>query len=395
MTRIALTESRIKKAPVIGNLYSLKDTIIFGLQVNINPNGKKVYFFRGFQISKKIGEATIMSLQEAREIARKWRYECISGIDISAPKKKEKPAQKEMTVNDLIKKYFEFKSSGKGCFSLRTLRSYGYVWQKCAQEGIGLLPVSELTDVMLNELFESLKETYSNVSNLKKIIVPAFNYGASMGYPVATLNPDKWLMFRSEKKERYFTPAELKKLNDIVDNYAAKNPPQQQSAIIKILMYTGCRVSEILELKWSDVHLEDGYIQLWRTKTKKGRTVPLTPDLLDLFHRIPKRAGMQYVFPSLRNQGVAYSYNTLLDFWKFFMEEGKFNADDIEKLTIHSLRHTFVTVGNRIKVSPFTLQALVGHSTGRSVTAGYIHHNLAELAEAQQSIISALKNGAY
>jgi integrase len=77
------------------------------------------------------------------------------------------------------------------------------------------------------------------------------------------------------------------------------------------------------------------------------------------------------------------------------MKQGKFNEMDIERLTIHSLRHTFITVANRTGISPWTIATLVGHTLGNSITGLYIHHNLEELKKAQSQIIDALKEGRY
>lgn len=77
------------------------------------------------------------------------------------------------------------------------------------------------------------------------------------------------------------------------------------------------------------------------------------------------------------------------------MKEGRFNKNGIERLRIHSLRHTFVTIANRIKIASWTIKALVGHPNGSCVTEIYIHHNLQELRQAQSAIIEALQKGEY
>lgn len=89
------------------------------------------------------------------------------------------------------------------------------------------------------------------------------------------------------------------------------------------------------------------------------------------------------------------TYAALETFWLSLMKKGNFNDDDIERLTIHSLRHTYITAANRIGISPWTIAALVGHTVGNSMTGLYIHHNLNELKIAQEKIITALETASY
>jgi integrase len=227
------------------------------------------------------------------------------------------------------------------------------------------------------------------------ILKPALDYGDSMGYKIERFRPEKWIRVKGRKKDRYFTSGELSKLQDIL--FKAYDPASlhsQHITILELLMYTGCRCSEIRKLRWSDIFLEEGYIQLWKTKTKKGRIIPIISCIDTLIKRMPKTSN-PYVFFSRIKQDQPMTYAAVETFWLSLMKKGHFNDHDIERMTIHSLRHTYITAANRSGISPWTITTLVGHSAGNSITGLYIHHNLTELKKAQEQIVYTLINGTY
>ncbi|GAO98209.1 putative prophage CPS-53 integrase [Caedimonas varicaedens] len=390
MQRVILTQSMIEKAKPKARIFSLKDAKVPGLEFVTNPRGTQSWFVRAFKQKILLGRYPFMSLEDARKMALQVYVDLQKGVVPLVKKKEEK--NKNITVNQLVEEFFQFRSSGTHALEESTMNVYKKAWVALGSETIGSFQISELTDVTINQVCLPLMAKYSRVKCLQNLIHVAFQYGFKMGYPVAVLNSDNWLKGKGEGKERYFYSADVQKLETQTDFGLQKD--STDSSILHILMYTGCRVTEILELQWNDISLENGYFKLRKTKTKKQRVVPISGALREIFLRLQTTSSTGYVFKSLRDANAPYNYFTLIHFWRLIMKQAGFNTDG-EKLTIHSLRHTFVTVGNRIKVSPFTLQDLVGHSRGRSVTAGYIHPNLAELAEAQQSIISAIQSGSY
>jgi integrase len=311
--------------------------------------------------------------------------------------KKRSGGQKNMMpLNSLIEEYFTFKQASLGA---KTLEKYRYTWKKYASERLGSILISEITDTDINNLLMDLHQIKSCIKKLKLILVPAFRYARQRGHSVAPVSADNWMNVKSNSKERYFTCGELKSLFSLIaqrdENSVLPGSVQQQLNVFRLLVYTGCRVGEILSLQWKDVFLEDGYLQLWKTKTKKGRLVPLSDPLQKLMRNAQNHKINDYVFNSFMDSSNPMAHGTLTHTWLQLMEEGKFNEGEGERLCIHSLRHTFITVANRIGISPWTLKALVGHSNGSCVTGVYIHHNLQELTQAQTSIIDALQKGQY
>ena len=75
--------------------------------------------------------------------------------------------------------------------------------------------------------------------------------------------------------ERFLKKDELDKLEEVLkleEIYRLKSP--YVLAAIRMLIYTGCRMGEILTLKWEDIDLNDHCIHPKDSKTGK-RTIPL------------------------------------------------------------------------------------------------------------------------
>lgn len=396
MPSVKLTDAVIATSMPQEKLYDLNDIETPGLQCVINPKGKKTFKLRVKNFEKRIGVFPVIKCAEARKIALMWYGELLKG---GAPGKKEEAKTKELTLDSLIQEYLNYKTSGRDALAASTFYDYQWTWKKYISPALGDKLISTLTDADINNYLISLKETYSHIKTSRIILKPALEYGESLGYSVYPVRPTKWIKFKTHRKERYFTPGELKNLRKILAKTQEKQlvwgTHYQQTLVLELLIYTGCRCGEILNLKWDDVFLEEGYIQLWKTKTKKGRVIPIVPLIKDIFLKIPRKKDAPFVFSSERKPTHSIAYTTLITLWLDFVKKGGFNNNDIERLTIHSLRHTFITVANRTGISPWTIQTLVGHSLGKSITGLYIHHNLKELREALEKIIENLTGGNY
>ena len=73
-------------------------------------------------------------------------------------------------------------------------------------------------------------------------------------------------------------------------------------AAIRLLMLTGCRKSEILTLRWTDVDLEAGELHLADAKAGP-RAVQLPPTAVRLLEALPRREGCRWVFPGEDREG--------------------------------------------------------------------------------------------
>ena len=153
-----------------------------------------------------------------------------------------------------------------------------------------------------------------------------------------------------------------------------KHKDEPLAYTIVILLYTGMRITELLEVKTEDVDLEKRLIHVHGTKTKSAdRIVPIHKDLLPYLEKCMDR---EYLVVNPKGKLIIYdNYNRT--FYKPFME--KLGLEQ----TVHATRHTFISRMDSCGVSAesVVLKRIVGHSN-KTVTEQYTHKTTDELIEA-------------
>ena len=97
------------------------------------------------------------------------------------------------------------------------------------------------------------------------------------------------------KLTRFLSREEIGRLHEVLDGYEPRQPSgKAQVDIIRLLLLTGCRVGEMLKLRWREVN--DDTLELEDSKTGP-RQVLLSPEARAIIERQP-RSGSPWVFPS-------------------------------------------------------------------------------------------------
>lgn len=151
--------------------------------------------------------------------------------------------------------------------------------------------------------------------------------------------------------------------------------------VFQALLFTGCRLGEILALRWSDVDFNRNTLTVVQQKTGKQKVLPIETELRVLLASFPRGIGQARVF--LR--GNAQPFSTI-EVQRAFAVARKLSGIR-PALTPHSLRHTFAS-WLAISGQPLrTIQELLGHSDVR-MTIRYAHLSPTHLAEAMRTVNS-------
>ena len=124
-------------------------------------------------------------------------------------------------------------------------------------------------------------------------------------------------------------------------------------AATRLLIFTGARKSEILELEWRAVDFERSLIDLSDSKTG-AKPIYLNAPALELLACLPRIPGNSYVLPGGREG--AHLVN-LKDTWNRVRK-----AAGLEDVRIHDLRHSYASVGVSAGFSLPLIGALLGHT---------------------------------
>ena len=181
---------------------------------------------------------------------------------------------------------------------------------------------------------------------------------------------------------RYLDRAEIARLHEALDAYRGRRGAQQQVDIIRLLLLTGCRKSEIVRLRWSEVG-DDGALRLRDSKTGP-RTVWLGGEARAVLDTQP-RPRRTWVFPDLRPSRRGRPRPADLCAWSYVRK-----AAGIEDVRLHDLRHTFASQAVLAGVPLPVVSRLLGHSSTR-MTMRYAHVGDRESRRAAERIGSALK----
>jgi integrase len=125
-----------------------------------------------------------------------------------------------------------------------------------------------------------------------------------------------------------------------------------------LIAITGCRRSEILNLKWCEVDLANSCLRLGDTKT--GASIrPLPKPAQAILARIKPEG--EHVFPGVTRRDKSYA-SVFPKAWRRIVGAA---------YTPHGLRHAYASAAHELGLGELTIKALLGHAR-LGVTSGYI-----------------------
>ncbi|MBW7909502.1 MAG: site-specific integrase, partial [Kiritimatiellae bacterium] len=137
--------------------------------------------------------------------------------------------------------------------------------------------------------------------------------------------------------------------------------PRHVTDAIRLLMVTGCRLREILHLRWEDVDFERGVLNLPDSKTgrKKVLIAGAAVAILDQLERCG-----EYVIAGKEPDKPRADLNRP---WRRITQHAK-----LKGLRLHDLRHSYASVGAASGMGLLALGKLLGHASP-STTQRYAH----------------------
>ena len=373
-----LTKALIDYSSPKDKNYIVWDTEIKGFGCQILQSGsKKTYvFYYWSPLTKKKGYIKIgchgnITVDFARNAAKKLASAVASGLD---PKKEKEEQQVKAKQSILFSDFFEvfknkhilvaYKDKGRnnmGCSNLHILPYFG-------QKGL-----DEITSKDIRSFLDSLAHISITANRCFALLSMAFKKAEDWEYVPPRSNPCTGVnKYKENKKQRFLSDAELKSLEDSLMQQLKEEPRSYCTVnAIFMILYTGCRVSEILNLKWENVHLAHHYIHLPDTKTGEGAR-PLNQKTIDLLSSMTPKEGNPYVFygkiPGQPVVEIKRAWATIL------------KRAGIKDFRIHDLRHSFASFALKKGVPLVHVSKLLGHRN-IATTMRYAHLELEQLKE--------------
>lgn len=151
--------------------------------------------------------------------------------------------------------------------------------------------------------------------------------------------------------------------------------------VVLMLIYSGVRISELLDLKKSDVHLLEKWFYVRNSKTNAGiRTVPIADKTFRFFEYWYSKNNCEYLLSTADGEHFTYS-NYYDSYWTMVIKELVLDHKP------HDTRHTCISLLATAKVDPTTIKKIVGHAGAQTLTERvYTHLDISVLLEAINKI---------
>ncbi len=354
--QMRLTDAGIARLKAGKTDYTVWDTVAPGLGVRVRTSGFRGYVFhqRGANTARRVslGPAALKSVEEARRECLSMQLEEDGRAPVEAP------------ATALFRDYVEdpWKAGMAGRWKPSTQRSVEARLRTQLLPEFGHLRLDRITPASIDAWFENYSITAPGGANkalamLRQILNHAIAGGLIAVNPArqTTMNPRPRLT-------RFLSAEEIARLIEALDHCVAERPARApQTDIIRLLLLTGCRKSEIKNLKWSEIH--GNTLRLADSKTGP-RVVYLSEDARALIDRQPRNGG-PFVFPSPADPGRPRGHE--LGLWDLVRERA-----GLADVRLHDPRHTYASQAVMRGIPLPVVARLLGHSQVQ-MTMRYAH----------------------
>jgi integrase len=414
-----VTVARISKRAMDSFRPAAKPYIVFdqdltGFGLRVMPSGAKTWIVEyrpgtgGRKIFKrrmKIDVAGRMTPDEARAKAKEILARVRLGEDPAAERtiSRQTPTIGTFT-NRFLEEYARLPN-----IKPTTRRLYAGNLLKLVVPAIGSLKLDAVTAPDVARLHRKLgRATPTAANNMLVTLSSLYRYAAEVGLVVKGFNPARNAVTRHKtgKKERFLTSEEMKRLADTLSDveqkglewkltpdldpsrakHRAKPDTQRISvspfviAAIKLLMFTGCRLGEILNLRWSEVDLERAVLNLADSKTGK-KSVILNGPAITIISQLP-RIGPHVI----AGQDPSKPRVSITRHWHRIRElSGLDGSDGKPPFRLHDFRHNFASIGVGAGMGLPIIGKLLGHAQS-ATTQRYAHLDADPLRRAANAI---------
>ena len=318
------------------------------------PSGRKRFFVhcqhRGERVWKIVGDAATMSVDEARSCAVRTLAAIRRGED---PPRDPAETLFEAVAEAVFERYLRIWKPG----TLHVNRCY--LKNQILPRFQGR-QVADIDRRDVRDWFASLRATPVAADRSMPVLSVIMREAEAMGLRPQGSNPCLGIRrYRRKGRARFLFDDEMRRLSARLSAHADTSP--RQVAVIRLLLLTGCRKSEILTLRWSDYR--EGHLFLRDSKTGP-RTVWLSRPARDVLDGL-ERTG-QWVFPAARGGGPR-NKGWLERFWDEVRAE-----TGLSGVRLHDLRHTHASVALRQGETVLTIARLLGHRSPET-TLKYTH----------------------
>ncbi len=374
MAKTKLTEACVRALRPRKSVRDIRDSQLRGFGVRVYPSGCKRYFIHvqheGHRVWKIVGDAAALRPAEARDRAKTM---------MAATRKGTSPATDRILFEAVAEETFH--RYGRNNWKPRTFKVNRYCLENQILPWFKGRQIAGITDGDVQEWFASLHATPVAADRAAPVLSVIMTCAETYGYRSAESNPCKGIKrYRRQERERFMSEEELRRLGVALKKYEDTGP--MCVAIIRLLLLTGCRKSEVVTLKWKNYR--DGHVHL--SDSKAGpRMVWLSTSARRILDGIRRES--TWVFPSPRTD-KSLTTAPVERFWHRIRSEV-----GLQDVRLHDLRHTYASIAVMQGESVLTVGRLLGHNNPET-TLKYTHLAHGKVVEAARAMGDVLGGSA-
>jgi len=357
-----LTAKKIEtlKPPNGRSRIDVRDELMAGFMVRVSVSGCKVFYLtkriEGRNKRIKLGTYPLTSLGGAREKAKQILISIEDGSYFNKPEEVVRT-----TLGELVPRFIEIYSKHHNSDWKRKLA----LLQKF--EPLFHRPVADIHRAEVVRVVDGLiadgmgAGANRTIAAIKKLMNWAVDRGVIEASPLVSMK----MPIKEIARDRLLSNSELEtvwRLSD-ADGYPFGD-------IIKVLLITGQRRSEVSGMRWSEIDFEAATWTLpsSRVKNAKLHMVPLPSEVMDILRSAPRFLKSDFVFTTTGRS----------PFSGFGKAKARMDSamNPAEPWRIHDLRRTMATKMAELRVSPHVIEAVLNHRSGvvSGVAATYNRH---------------------
>jgi integrase len=382
MAKISLTQAFVDTAVCPNNQtkQEITDKACKGLVLEVRQSGGKTYYLRytnhrGRQRQYRIGNATVLTLTQARCISKLALNQAALGQD---PCEEKELTKQVPTFGQFIEKQY-----------MPYIRSYKRSWATDVSllknhllPRFGKRYMDEITRQDIVKMHAERKASGAAAGSANRLLIMMryiFNLTLKWEVPGVKANPCKGipLMEENNKMERYLSVDEAERLYDAV----CKSDNVMLKFIVPMLILTGARKREVLDARWEDFDLCRSAWRIPISKSGKARHVPLSDGALALLRTVPRGVDCKWVFA---NPETGKPYVSIFYAWNTARK-----SIGLSEVRMHDLRHSFASLLINSGRTLYEVQHILGHTQVKT-TQRYAHLSQDTLLAAANSATNAL-----
>ncbi len=253
-----------------------RDTVFWdrdlpGFGIRVYPSGGKVYIAQAREPDRTVRRVTV----GRHDVLHADRARRRAALIIARIRAGEDPVPLPLaarhnggpTVADLAERYLEEHAAVR--LKPRTQRRVRGMLDNHILPALGRLPLEAVERRDIVEFHRKLSDRPVTANKCVKLLSHMYRLGAGWGLAPEGFNPCRSVEKYPERtRERFLTDAEFARLGRVLDEAVDSGSlPLAAATAIRLLMLTGCRKSEILTLRWTEVDLDAGELHLRDRKT--------------------------------------------------------------------------------------------------------------------------------